>query len=115
MDQNITVRETIFIDAPIERVWDYTQDFTHRPEWDRSIVDAEVLQREPAVVRVKVKGGVSMTATYKLRDRPRKTSLVMTDSTSRILSGGGGSWSYEPSGGGTSFTQTNTITVRRGP
>jgi len=44
---NVTVKESIWIAAPIEAVWDYTQDYAHRREWDDSILEAEVVQEEP--------------------------------------------------------------------
>jgi uncharacterized protein YndB with AHSA1/START domain len=108
---NITVKESVFIAAPPERVWDYTQDWTRRTEWDPAIVAAEVLPGEERVVRVRAQGGGSFLVRYKLNDRPNRTSLSMTDSTSRLVTGGGGSWAYEAKEGGTVFTQQNTLAV----
>src|SRR5438552_7523247 len=100
---NVTVKESIDIAAPPEAVWDYTQDWTRRTEWDPAIVAAEVLPGEPRVVRVRGLGGGGFMIRYKLQERPVRTSLAMTDSTSRIVTGGGGSWSYEAREGGTLF------------
>jgi uncharacterized protein YndB with AHSA1/START domain len=108
---NVTVKESILIAAPPEKVWDYTQDWSRRTEWDPAILAAEMLPGEERVVRVKGGGGASFTVRYKLNDRPRRTSLAMTDSTSRMITGGGGSWAYEASEGGTLFTQQNTLTL----
>ncbi|MGH2591930.1 MAG: SRPBCC family protein, partial [Anaerolineae bacterium] len=48
MSANVTVKESIWIAAPIETVWDYTQDYAQRHDWDDSILEAEVVQEEPA-------------------------------------------------------------------
>lgn len=108
---NVTVKESVFIAAPPERVWDYTQDWTRRTEWDPAIVAAEVLPGEERVVRVKALGGGGFLIRYKLNDRPVRTSLAMTDSTSRLITGGGGSWAYEAKEGGTVFSQQNTLAI----
>jgi hypothetical protein len=111
--KNLTVRASVVIDAPRERVWDYTQDWTRRTEWDALILDATVLDGEPRRVRVTARGATFLVK-YKLTDRPRKTSLVMTELRSRWFSGGGGSWTYEELDGATRWTQTNTVTLRSG-
>jgi hypothetical protein len=108
---NLTVRVTVDVNAPPERVWDYTQDWTRRTEWDALILDATILAAEPRRVRVTARGATFLVR-YKLTDRPRKTSLVMAEMTSRWFAGGGGSWVYEAIEGGTRWTQTNTVTLR---
>ncbi|SRR6266540_2380636 len=42
-----TCTQRIVIAAPPEVVWDYTQDFRHRPEWDPAVAVAEVVQEAP--------------------------------------------------------------------
>ena len=108
---NITVRESIRIDAPPEVVWDYTQDWTRRTEWDPGIVAAELLPGEPRSVRVRGRGGLKLLVQYKLQDRPKRTSLVMMDAVGAAVRGGG-SWEYAADGDATIFTQTNTLVVR---
>jgi len=94
-------------------VWDYTQDFRHRPEWDPAVAVAEVVQEAPArLVRVRMRDGGHYTVQYKLFDRPRRTSLALVEVASRWLVGGGGSWAYELVDGGTAWTQTNTLVLR---
>ena len=110
---NVTVQESVVIAAPPERVWDYTQDWTRRPEWDSSVIAAEVIAQDPREVRVQWRGFAN-TIRYKLYDRPRRTSLAMTDGSSWLVLGGGGSWEYAPRDGGTEFRQTNTIAIRGG-
>jgi len=109
---NVTVRVSLFIAAPPERVWDFTQDWSRRADWDPAIVAAERIEAEPPAYRVRGAGGVRFVARYKLYDRPRRTSLEMAESTSRLIGGGGGSWAYEPEGAGTNWTQNNTLTVK---
>jgi hypothetical protein len=114
---NITARITVYVSAPPERVWDFTQDWSQRHEWDATVLQAV---RDPGsaddapAFQVRGAAGLGFVAKYKLYERPRKTSLVMTDITSRLVTGGGGSWSYEAANGGTSWTQTNTLTLRGG-
>ena len=110
---NVTVKESVFIAAAPERVWDYTQDWTRRTQWDPAIRAAEVLPGEERVVRVEG-AGASFMVRYKLSDRPVRTSLAMTDSSSRLITGGGGSWAYEARDGGTLLAQQNTLSVRDG-
>jgi uncharacterized protein YndB with AHSA1/START domain len=108
---NITVKESITIAAPPERVWDFTQDWSRRASWDPAIVSADEEPGEARVLRVLGAGGMRFTVRYKLFDRPKRTSLVMTDSNSRIVTGGGGHWEYAPKEGGTEFTEQNTLKV----
>jgi hypothetical protein len=109
---NITVKDEIFIAAPQEEVWTYTQDWRRRKEWDATVVEAEVIEERPPLVRVRAPLGVRYLARYKLYDPPRKTSVALEESTWGVFSGGGGSWDYTPTEGGTIFAQTNTIQIR---
>lgn len=112
---NVTVSEALHVAAPPELVWDFTQDYGQRSSWDRSILEAEVLESSPLPrVRIRGAGGLAGVFQYKLFDRPRRTSLVLTDVESWAISGGGGSWSYEPALGGTLWTQTNSLAVKHG-
>ncbi len=114
---NVTVRETVTVNAPIDRVWEYTQDWSRRAEWDPAVLSAAphaTHRAEAPVYEVRGAGGLAFVARYKQYERPRKTSLEMTDLSSRLVSGGGGSWSYEADGAGTRWTQTNTIVLRDG-
>lgn len=110
---NITVKESIHIRASPERVWDYTQDWTRRTEWDPSIRAAEVLPGDERKVRAHTTAG-SFLIRYKQFARPHRTSLAMTESTSRLVTGGGGSWDYTADEGGTRFTEQNTLVLRDG-
>ena len=100
-----------------EVVWDFTQDFARRASWDSNVRGAEVLTETP-YRRVRIGGGgFRCVLEYKLYDRPRRTSLAMVEiEGTRLITGGGGSWAYEPTAtGGTRWTQTNTIELADGP
>jgi uncharacterized membrane protein len=105
----ITASETIHVDRPPDEVFDYTQDYSTRPEWDASIASAEVIGEDPRRVRAEVRGVGTMVIEYKLFRRGERTSAAFTETDSRFFSGGGGSWSYVAAAGGTDWTQTNTM------
>ncbi len=109
----VTVMRSIQIDAPSDAVWDYTQDWRRRHEWDRSVVKATYLsEASPVVVQVQGTGGLRFKVSYRMRQRPHMTSLVMTDLDSFWVTGGGGSWKYEEDDGKTLWTQHNTLILR---
>jgi hypothetical protein len=110
----VTVAESIEVNRSPDEVFDYTQDYYHRTDWDPAIVRAEVLSEEPRRVRVEARSVGSYTIEYRLFRRGERTSAAFTDVDSRWMSGGGGSWRYEPTGTGTRWTQTNTIELRSG-
>jgi hypothetical protein len=111
----ITIQHSLYIQKPREAVWDYTQDYTHRSEWDKSVLEATVLQTTPhRIVKLKIRGGSTTTFVYKLDERPNKTSLAMKEIESKWIKGGGGSWNYEDQNGGTLWSQTNTLVFKSG-
>ena len=109
----VSVTESIWVACPPEAVWDYTQDFTRRTEWDAGIAEATILQQDPRTVRVKVAGLGRMTVVYQLDRRPERTSAAFVDVESAWVSGGGGSWEYEAADGGTRWQQTNSLELKR--
>ncbi|HUP57435.1 MAG TPA: SRPBCC family protein [Bdellovibrionota bacterium] len=108
----VTATRSISVQAPPEAVWDYTQDWNRRAEWDSSVSELISLTEKPRQVRARFKGGLVFDLEYKLDDRPRKTSLAMVNGNSRWIIGGGGSWRYDAIPGGTDWTQTNTLVLR---
>jgi hypothetical protein len=112
MDTSITIRQTIVITAPPDVVWDLTQDFGRRRDWEPGIEAAELLASDPRRVRVRLKDTGSVTIAYRLERRPVRTSLAFEDVDSRWIRGGGGSWDYEPVEGGTRWTRTDTLVLR---
>jgi Polyketide cyclase / dehydrase and lipid transport len=108
----VTVTEAIWVNRPPEAVWDYTQNYTHRPEWDAGVAEATILADEPRAVRVKIPNLGVMTVVYRLDRRPERTSAAFTDVESSWVSGGGGSWEYAAADGGTRWQQTNSLELK---
>jgi hypothetical protein len=110
-----TIRQSIFIAQPRERVWDFTQNYRLRHEWDQAVIEATVLETVPRrTVRLRLKGNVIMTLTYTQDERPYKTTLATISVRSPLILSAGGSWVYEATAEGTIWTQTNTIVLRKG-
>lgn len=107
----VSVTRSVRIAAPVEAVFDFTQDWSRRAEWDATVLGAEALPGEDRAYRVRGPMGFSFIARYKLFRRPERTSLALTDLSWPLLTGGGGSWEYRKDGDGTIWTQTNTISL----
>jgi hypothetical protein len=113
LNPSVNIKQTIYIDQPPEVVWDFTQDYSRRSLWDKSIIEANVIQHEPhRIIAIKIKGNSKMNFRYKLDDRPNKTTLAITDVHSIFIEGGGGSWQYLPSGNGTVWSRTDTLLLK---
>jgi hypothetical protein len=110
--RTITVAETIHVDRPLEVVFDYTQDYATRTDWDPAITQARVLSDEPRRIEITSPGLGTYVLEYRLFRRPERTSASFVGLGSWLFSGGGGSWSYAADGGGTAWTQTNTLELR---
>jgi hypothetical protein len=108
----VTVTETVHVKRDPTEVFDYTQDYTSRMTWDRSVTAAEVQSESPRRVRLTVRGTGRFTVEYRLFRRPERTSAAFVDVRSSWLAAGGGSWRYEPRDGGTDWTQTNTLELK---
>jgi Polyketide cyclase / dehydrase and lipid transport len=105
----VSVTESIWVNRPPEAVFDYTQDYARRTEWDQGIAEAAIVGTEPRAARVRVRGLGSMTVEYRLDRRPERTSAASVDVDSAWIVGGGGSWQYEALDGGTRWQQTNSL------
>jgi len=110
----VTVTESIEIARPPEAVWDYTQDYGRRAEWDVGVRTAQLLSDEPRRARLELAGLGPVTLEYRLFRRPERTSLAFTDVPAGWIVGGGGSWDYDLVPAGTRWTQTNTLVLRPG-
>lgn len=109
----VTVSRSIQIDAPSNAVWDYTQNWRRRHEWDYSIMNATYVSEVPPVtVQVEGAGGLRFKVIYKTTRRPHLTTLALSDLNSFWLRGGGGFWKYQENAGKTLWTQHNTIVLR---
>jgi hypothetical protein len=109
----VTVTEAIWVARPRETVFDFTQDYARRPDWDAGITAATVLRDEPRAVRVSIRGLGDATVEYRLFRRPERTSAAFVDVDSPWIMGGGGSWDYRPVDGGTMWEQTNSFELKR--
>ncbi|HET7727378.1 MAG TPA: SRPBCC family protein [Candidatus Limnocylindrales bacterium] len=110
----IRVSESIEIARPREAVWDYTQDYSRRADWDVGVRNAQLIGEEPRRAHLELAGLGPVTAEYRLYRRPERTSLAFTEVRSRWVVGGGGSWDYQTVPAGTRWTQTNTLVLRPG-
>ena len=110
----IHANHSILINRPAEAVWDFTQDFSIRTTWDRSLQDCTLIASVPErKASILAKGGLSAVLEYKLFDRPHKTSVRMTHIHSPLIVDGGGSWTYEKqSAHSTLWSQSNTLTMK---
>jgi hypothetical protein len=108
----VTVTETIVVALPPIDVFDFTQDYDRRPEWDRYVTAAEIASYSPRRVTVRVGGVGRYTVEYRLFRRGERTSAQFVEVQSPWMAGGGGSWRYEPVGDGTRWTQTNTFELK---
>lgn len=112
---NLTFQYSIIINRTPEDVFDFTQDFSKRTLWDKSIVECKLVSEFPErKAHIKIKEGMTATLEYKLFDRPNKTSLRMTGISSPLMVEGGGSWTYvKQDQGATLWTQTNTLSLKK--
>jgi hypothetical protein len=112
MAANIVITETIYIAASPETVWDFTQDYSKRHLWDKTVLAAKIIQEHPRVALIKGIGGLTTELHYKLDERPHKTSLAMFNTQSPFIAGGGGYWHYDVQDNGTLWTQTNSLILK---
>lgn len=111
---HVTVSHSIWIRRSRADVFNYTQDYTKRPEWDAGVISAEASSDGGGkIVKIRARGNITMTFYYKLYDPPRRTSLAARDVNSAIIESGGGSWNYEEKEGGTLWTQNNTLILKK--
>ena len=109
--QKVTVTEAVLVRASPEVVWDFTQDYNRRPQWDLLVSSAQVAT-DSSAPRVEVRGpGLRCTFVYKLYRRPQRTSLAMVDVVSPFIASGGGSWSYQETDDGVFWTQISDFST----
>jgi len=112
--QTVTVSHTVHVNRSPEEVFDYTQDYSTRMDWDPTVKSAQVLSVEPRRVKVVMQGIGPLVIEYKLFRRGERTSAAFNDVGSRLISAGGGSWDYAGRDGGTDWTETSTLELRNG-
>jgi hypothetical protein len=108
----VTATHTVHVKRTPEEVFDFTQDYGRRPEWDHNVKSAEVVSDEPRTVRMVLSGLGPATLRYQLYRRGERTSAAFETEGSRVFLGGGGSWSYVAKDGGTDWTETSTLEMK---
>jgi hypothetical protein len=94
-----TIEVSIEIDAPDAVVFDLSQDYRLRRDWDPFVralrfEDGALAAAVGVRTWVRAKNGLSMTVEYVTFDRPRRIAVRMT-SRSFLLERFAGSWSFE--------------------
>ena len=74
--RTVTVTESIHVDRPPEAVFDYTQDYATRTDWDPAVRRANVLSEDPRSVEIISPGLGSYVLEYRLFRRGDRTSAA---------------------------------------
>ena len=112
-EYSIVIRESIFINRPKQSVWDFTQDYALRPLWDKTVLQAQLLQSLPhRIAWLKMKGGGEMKFVYKIDRSPEKASVLATEIVSTIIKEAAGAWQYRDENYGTRWQQTNALVLK---
>lgn len=103
------------IDAPPEAVFDFTQDWSRRSDWDPEVLSAEDVPGTPRRARVKMRRGATIVFAHVVDERPMRV-VVESESVDRggPIVGAGGSATYEPDGDGTLYRLEMRVTVGGG-
>lgn len=110
----MTVKQAIFIKKKPEEVWDYIQNYENRKAWDKTITEATAIQENPnRIIYIKDKWGLDTKFVYKIYQRPNLSKIVLSETKSLFVQGGGGVWEYIEQDEGTLWKQTNTITLKK--
>jgi len=111
MVNKVTIKEAIQIKKNRQLVWDYTQNWNNRSDWDAQVLEVlEVRSGPKKYVKAKFLGEHIWDINYQLIKEPEQTSLSMNNDTSKLILGGGGSWRYKSLGKDlTGWIQVNTI------
>ncbi len=111
--KKISIKHSITILQPIEIVWEFTQDYSLRKMWDKSVVHAEIIQKSPKrLVEIILKDKSRMIFEYKHEKRPHLTTLLAKNIQSPFIEKAGGSWRYEEVLGNTLWTQSNYVELK---
>ena len=113
----LRIEEAIVIQAPRERVFDFTQDYSTRLQWDSFLKTAELLDGAGAAgkgVRAwcVARNGMGMVTEYVTFNRPDVTAIKMTRGPF-LFKTFAGSWRFRPQGeGGTEVVFLYSFTLR---
>jgi hypothetical protein len=110
----IIIRESIFIQQPRQVVWDFTQDYSLRPLWDKTVMKAHLMEITPwRIAWLKIKGGAEMKLVYKVFHSPEKATVFAAEINSNLIEQAGGAWLYQVKDNGTIWQQTNALVFKR--
>ncbi|MGH2587380.1 MAG: SRPBCC family protein [Dehalococcoidia bacterium] len=112
MTTTVTRTEQIVIAASLDAVWEYTQDYCRRWEWDATVLIFREGEGTGGTVHALTLGGLRCTLRRTLVEHPRRSGFLLVNVESPWVAGGGGEWLYEPTPGGTRWTQTNSLVVQ---
>jgi hypothetical protein len=113
----------ILIEAPLDAVWNYVQDFRRRGEWDVRVRASEpVVRGEPqsgSRVRYRLRSfpGVSLTlsARFTSLTPPQHSAIVFEDFPWwQLLESAAGAWRFTPTNDGTLFSSTFRYRLKLG-
>jgi uncharacterized membrane protein len=94
---------TVEIDAPVQRVFEIAADIEHAPEWQRSLTDVEVLERdgERRAKSVETESNASVrTIRSRLRFEYEPLTAITWDQERGDVKALRGWWHFEDLGGG---------------
>jgi uncharacterized membrane protein len=94
---------TVEVDAPVERVFEIAADIEHAPEWQKSLTDVEVLERdgERRAKSVETESNASVrTIRSRLRFEYEPLSAITWDQERGDVKALRGWWHFEDLGGG---------------
>jgi len=94
---------TVEIDAPVQRVFEIAADIEHAPEWQRSLTDVEVLERdgERRAKSVETESNASVrTIRSRLRFEYEPPAAITWDQERGDVKALRGWWHFEDLGGG---------------
>jgi uncharacterized membrane protein len=94
---------TVEIDAPVQRVFEIAADIEHAPEWQRSLTDVKVLERdgERRAKSVETESNASVrTIRSRLRFEYEPLSAITWDQERGDVKALRGWWHFEDLGGG---------------
>ena len=100
---NIRGERTVEIDAPVQRVFEIAADIEHAPEWQRSLTDVEVLERdgERRAKSVETESNASVrTIRSRLRFEYEPPAAITWDQERGDVKALRGWWHFEDLGGG---------------
>lgn len=111
---DVTAAAEVTIAAPPETVFDFTQDWSRRSEWDP---EAPARRTSPARRggRARTRRGATIAFAHVVDERPRRV-VVESESVERggPIVAAGGSATYEPDGEGTRYRLEMRVTVGGG-